>query len=109
MAHIQRFVDNNQRMFKKTFSYYIMHITVAMIVGYLVTGSLAMAIALSLLEPTVQAVAFFFHEKIWERNIEQQNEDITAWSFLSMFLTKDHLTQEGLFLTLFKSQGFENV
>ena len=109
MAHIQRFVDNNQRMFKKTFSYYIMHITVAMIVGYLVTGSLAMAIALSLLEPTVQAVAFFFHEKIWERNIEQQNEDITAWSFLSMFLNKDHLTQEGLFLTLFKSQGFENV
>lgn len=109
MAHIQRFVDNNQRMFKKTFSYYIMHITVAMIVGYLVTGSLAMAIALSLLEPTVQAVAFFFHEKIWERNIEQQNEDITAWSFLSMFLTKDHLIQEGLFLTLFKSQGFENV
>ena len=68
MAHIQRFVDNNQRMFKKTFSYYIMHITVAMIVGYLVTGSLTMAIALSLLEPTVQAVAFFFHEKIWERN-----------------------------------------
>gem|GEM_PF-271199 len=62
MAHIQRFVDNNQRMFKKTFSYYIMHITVAMIVGYLVTGSLTMAIALSLLEPTVQAVAFFFHE-----------------------------------------------
>lgn len=109
MAHIQRFVDNNQRMFKKTFSYYIMHITVAMIVGYLVTGSLAMAIALSLLEPTVQAVAFFFHEKIWERNIEQQNKDITAWSFLSMFLTKDHLIQEGLFLALFKSQGFENV
>jgi uncharacterized membrane protein len=78
MAHIQRFVDNNQRMFKKTFSYYIMHITVAMIVGYLVTGSLTMAIALSLLEPTVQAVAFFFHEKIWEGNNQQQNEDITV-------------------------------
>ena len=78
MAHIQRFVDNNQRMFKKTFSYYIMHITVAMIVGYLVTGSLTMAIALSLLEPTVQAVAFFFHEKIWEGNNPQQNEDITV-------------------------------
>ena len=51
---------------QKTFSYYIMHITVAMLVGYFVTGSLTMAIALSLLEPTVQAVAFFFHEKIWE-------------------------------------------
>ena len=63
MAHINKFVENNQRMFKKTLSYYIMHITVAMLVGYYVTGSIAMAITLSLLEPTVQAVAFFFHEK----------------------------------------------
>lgn len=78
MAHIQRFVENNQRMFKKTFSYYIMHITVAMLVGYFVTGSLTMAIALSLLEPTVQAVAFFFHEKIWEAKSQQQDEEITA-------------------------------
>jgi len=78
MAHIQRFVDNNQRMFKKTFSYYIMHITVAMLVGYFVTGSLTLAIALSLLEPTVQAVAFFFHEKIWEAKSQQQDEEITA-------------------------------
>ena len=78
MAHIQRFVENNQRMFKKTFSYYIMHIIVAMLVGYFVTGSLTMAIALSLLEPTVQAVAFFFHEKIWEAKSQQQDEEITA-------------------------------
>ncbi|MFV5590872.1 DUF2061 domain-containing protein [Acinetobacter variabilis] len=78
MAHIQLFVDNNQRMFKKTFSYYIMHITVAMLVGYFVTGSLTMAIALSLLEPTVQAVAFFFHEKIWEAKSQQQDEEITV-------------------------------
>jgi len=77
-THIQRFVENNQRMFKKTFSYYIMHITVAMLVGYFVTGSLTMAIALSLLEPTVQAVAFFFHEKIWEAKRQQQDEEITA-------------------------------
>ena len=78
MAHIQRFVDNNQRMFKKTFSYYIMHITVALLVGYFVTGSLTMAIALSLLEPTVQAVAFFFHEKVWEAKSKQNDEEITA-------------------------------
>ncbi len=68
MAHIQNFVASNRRMFKKTLSYYIMHITVAMLVGYFVTGSLTMAVALSLLEPTVQAFAFFFHEKFWERN-----------------------------------------
>ena len=76
MAQVQKFVIDNKRMFKKTLSYYIMHITVAMLVGYFVTGSLAMAIALSLLEPTVQAVAFFFHEKAWEQKAEQQEEEM---------------------------------
>lgn len=67
MANIQKFVINNQRTLKKTLSYYIMHITVAMMVAYLVTGNLIMAATLSLLEPTVQAFAFFFHEKVWNR------------------------------------------
>ncbi len=52
---------------KKTASYYLLHITVAAGVAYSVTGDLLMALTLSLLEPTVQAVAFFFHEKAWER------------------------------------------
>lgn len=67
MANIQQFVINNRRTLKKTLSYYIMHITVAMMVAYLVTGNLIMAATLSLLEPTVQAFAFFFHEKVWSR------------------------------------------
>lgn len=67
MANIQKLVINNQRTLKKTLSYYIMHITVAMMVAYLVTGNLIMAATLSLLEPTVQAFAFFFHEKVWSR------------------------------------------
>lgn len=67
MANIQQFLINNRRTLKKTLSYYIMHITVAMMVAYLVTGNLIMAATLSLLEPTVQAFAFFFHEKVWSR------------------------------------------
>ncbi|MDM1245982.1 DUF2061 domain-containing protein [Acinetobacter sp. R933-2] len=67
MARLQNFVQTNQRIFKKTLSYYFMHITVAMLVAYMVTGNLWMAITLSLLEPTVQAFAFFFHEKIWNK------------------------------------------
>ena len=67
MARIQNFVQNNQRIFKKTLSYYFMHITVAMIVAYVITGNLWMAVTLSLVEPTVQAVAFFFHEKVWNK------------------------------------------
>lgn len=67
MARIQNFVQTNQRIFKKTLSYYIMHITVAMLVAYMVTGNLWMAVTLSLLEPTVQAFAFFFHKKVWNK------------------------------------------
>jgi uncharacterized membrane protein len=67
MARIQNFVQSNQRIFKKTLSYYIMHITVAMIVAYVITGNLWMAVTLSLVEPTVQAIAFFFHEKAWNK------------------------------------------
>ena len=54
-------------MLQKTATYYVMHITVAAAVAYAVTGDLMMAFALSLLEPTVQAVAFFVHEKLWSR------------------------------------------
>ncbi|WP_041675781.1 DUF2061 domain-containing protein [Ramlibacter tataouinensis] len=52
---------------KKTASYYVMHVAVAALVAYAVTGSLMMSLTLSLLEPTIQAVAFFFHEKAWDR------------------------------------------
>ncbi|WP_182003092.1 DUF2061 domain-containing protein [Acinetobacter lactucae] len=65
MANIQKFVVNNQRTLKKTLSYYIMHISVAMLVAYFVIGNIWMALTLSMLEPTVQAFAFFFHEKVW--------------------------------------------
>lgn len=61
-------------MFKKTFSYYIMHITIAMLVGYFVTGSIWMALTLSLLEPSIQAIAFFFHEKVWEAKTSKNTE-----------------------------------
>ena len=67
MASIQNFLQSNQRVFKKTLSYYIMHITVAMLVAYAVTGNFWMAVTLSLLEPTVQAFAFYIHEKPWNK------------------------------------------
>lgn len=73
MIKVQNFIRCNQRTLKKTLSYYIMHITVAMLVAYLVTGQLWMAMTLSLLEPTVQAFAFFFHEKLWNKNAVPQN------------------------------------
>ena len=42
-------------------------------VAYAVTGNLIASLTLSLLEPTVQAFAFFFHEKAWQRwNVRKQ-------------------------------------
>jgi uncharacterized membrane protein len=43
------------------------HVTVAALVAYAVTGNFLLALTLSLLEPTIQAFAFFFHEKAWQR------------------------------------------
>ncbi len=64
MAHLAR---AHLPTLKKTASYYLMHIGVAVTVAYAVTGDLMVSLTLSLVEPTVQAVAFFFHEKAWDR------------------------------------------
>lgn len=61
------FARANLPTLQKTASYYVMHVLVAAAVAYAVTGNLVMAFTLSLLEPTVQAFAFFFHEKAWQR------------------------------------------
>ncbi len=60
MANIQKFVANNQRIFKKTLSYYIMHITVAMIVAYFVTGNLWMAVTLRLIRTNRASLRILF-------------------------------------------------
>ena len=62
-----KFVRDNSTTLKKTSSYYVVHVTVAALVAYAVTGDFLLSITLSLLEPTVQAFAFFFHEKAWQR------------------------------------------
>jgi len=67
MSRIRRFQPDTSRMVRKTCSYYVMHITVAAAVAYAVTGDLAASLTLSLLEPTIQAFAYFFHEKAWAR------------------------------------------
>lgn len=74
MAVIRR----NMFFIKKTASYYVVHITVAALVAYAVTGDLVAAITLSLLEPTIQAAVFFFHEKVWQRRTVMNGTDDVA-------------------------------
>ncbi len=67
MDRIRHATRQNLPTLMKTGSYYLIHICVAALVAYAVTGNLIASLTLSLLEPTVQAVAFFFHEKAWQR------------------------------------------
>lgn len=51
----------------KTISFGAVHMTVAFAVAYAMTGSVAVGGAVALVEPVVNTVAYFFHEKVWER------------------------------------------
>jgi uncharacterized membrane protein len=56
----------------KTMTYLAVHLTVAFTVGYLLTGSLEIAGLITLIEPMANAVAFFFHEKLWKRVLRRR-------------------------------------
>ena len=59
---------------KKTITFAIMHFSVAFMVAYLLTGSVVVGGAVALVEPAVNTVAFYFHDRIWKK-IESRSED----------------------------------
>lgn len=54
-------------MMTKTFSFALVHFTVAFSVAYALTGSLAIGGVIAMVEPALNTVAYFFHEKAWEK------------------------------------------
>ena len=53
----------------KTISYGIIHIVVATLVAYSLTGNMAVALGIGLIEPIVQTFVFSVHELIWEKKV----------------------------------------
>jgi uncharacterized membrane protein len=51
----------------KTFTFSIMHFGIAFTVAYLLTGDVVVGGAVALIEPAVNTIAFYFHEKVWQR------------------------------------------
>ena len=51
----------------KTITYLVIHLSIGFGVAYLFTGSVVIAGGIAIVEPMVNAVAFFFHEKVWRR------------------------------------------
>lgn len=51
----------------KTLSFAVLHFGVAFTVAYALTGSVAIATGIGLIEPLANTVAFYFHERAWSR------------------------------------------
>ena len=70
---MSRWINTYSFTIKKTASYYVTQIMVAAMVAYTVTSDLVTAVTLSSLEPTVQAVVYFFLERLWQSIAFTQN------------------------------------
>lgn len=51
----------------KTMTYATMHFAIAFSVAWLLTGDILVGGLVALVEPAVNSVAYFFHEKVWAR------------------------------------------
>ena len=51
----------------KTISFAVMHFSVAFGVTYALTGDVVVGGLVALVEPAVNTVGYYFHERIWER------------------------------------------
>lgn len=73
---------------KKTISFAVIHFTIAFTVAYVLTGEILISSLIAMLEPAVNTVAFFFHEKAWQKNRFLQtlarNERIKTASFAAV-------------------------
>ncbi len=56
------------RLALKTASYGLTHVVVATGVAYALTGDLAAALGIGIIEPLIQTGVFAIHERFWERS-----------------------------------------
>lgn len=60
-----------ERRFAKTLTFALLHFSVGFSVTYALTGSVAIAGSVALIEPLVNSVVFYFHELGWQRADEK--------------------------------------
>lgn len=59
----------------KTMTYATMHFTIAFSVAWLLTGDILVGGLVALVEPAINSVAYFFHERIWARHLQRKAND----------------------------------
>lgn len=60
-------MENLMKLAMKTSTYGIMHMVIAIMVAYAISGDIRVALAIGLIEPAVQTFAFLLHEHVWSR------------------------------------------
>lgn len=60
----------------KTMTFATLHFGVAFSVGYALTGSALVGGTIALVEPAINTLVFFFHEKAWVK-IEEYKSELT--------------------------------
>lgn len=58
----------------KTLSFAALHFTVAFSVAYALTGSFLIGGTMALLEPAINTLVFYFHEKAWQKHSKNQEK-----------------------------------
>lgn len=71
MSVLSHFIHNHgngmDQSLLKSITFAITHFTVAFTVAYLLTGDIIVGSLIAMVEPAINTVAYFFHEKLWSR------------------------------------------
>lgn len=69
----------------KTFSFAILHFSVAFSIAYLLTGSILIGGLMALVEPAINTVVFYFHERAWNHHLHAHatvhEQDEHEWAY----------------------------
>ena len=72
----------------KTMTFASLHFTIALTVAYILTGDFLLGSLIAMIEPSVNTVAFYFHEKIWatlpflKRNEDKTRAKTASFAFI---------------------------
>jgi uncharacterized membrane protein len=67
----------------KTMTFAILHFSVAFTVAYLLTGSFLIGGLMAIVEPAINTVVFYFHEKVWASHHHHASRQIDEheWAY----------------------------
>ncbi|SMY37803.1 DUF2061 domain-containing protein [Photobacterium andalusiense] len=72
---------------KKTISFAILHFSVAFTVVYLLTGNILIGSTMAMIEPTINTLAYYFHERVWQK---KQHHQHSPQQLMSMMVCLQH-------------------